>query len=66
MDSKFDHIAVIIKKTKVLKAVTIKQLQGRLQAYEEKQKKKHGIKEQLLKIKVNTKKKEESFDNNKR
>ena len=35
----------------------IKQLQGRLQAYEEKLKKKQGIEEQLLKMKNNPKKK---------
>jgi len=40
LDPKFEHIIVTIKETKYLETMTIKQLQGSLQAYEEKQKKK--------------------------
>ncbi|KAH9670830.1 hypothetical protein KPL70_017126 [Citrus sinensis] len=66
VDSKFDHIVVTIEETRDLKDMTIEQLQGRLQAYEEKQKKKQGIEEQLLKMEVNLKKREESSDNERR
>ena len=45
VDSNFDHIIVTIEEIKYLKAITIEQLQRRLQAYEEKQKKKYGIEE---------------------
>ncbi|KAL9423082.1 hypothetical protein AB3S75_035217 [Citrus x aurantiifolia] len=66
VDSKFDHIVVTIEETRDLEDMTIEQLQGRLQAYEEKQKKKQGIEEQLLKMEVNLKKREESSDNERR
>ena len=66
IDLKFDHIVVTIKETRDLEDMTIEQLQGRLQAYEEQQKKKHEIEKQLLKIEINLKKKEESLDNNRR
>ncbi|XP_015389597.1 uncharacterized protein LOC107178658 [Citrus sinensis] len=46
--------------------MTIEQLQGRLQPYEEKLKTNQGIEEQLLKMEVNPKKKEESLDNERR
>ena len=63
MDLKFHHIIVTIVETKDLEAMTIEQLQGRLQAYEEKQKK-HGIEEQLLKMDADPKKKGKSSKNN--
>ncbi|KAK4269964.1 hypothetical protein QN277_023055 [Acacia crassicarpa] len=63
LDSKFDHIVTVIEETKNLEAMTIEQLLGSLQAYEEKQKKKQGVGEQLLKTQLNSKEKEEDFGN---
>lgn len=54
-----------IEETKDLETMTIEQLQGRLQGYEENHKKKQWIEEQLLNMEVSPKKKEESFDNEK-
>ncbi|XP_028556025.1 uncharacterized protein LOC110109975 [Dendrobium catenatum] len=58
LDSKFDHIVAIIEETKDLEAMTIEQLLGSLQAYEEKKKKKQVITEQLLKTQINSAKEE--------
>ncbi|KAL5823499.1 hypothetical protein ACOSQ3_021473 [Xanthoceras sorbifolium] len=58
LDPKFEHIVVTIEEIKDLEEMTLEQLQGSLQAYEEKHKRKQGINEQLLKIQL--KEKEES------
>ncbi|KAM1701370.1 hypothetical protein ACFX15_026184 [Malus domestica] len=63
LDPKFEHIVVTIEETKNLEEISIEQLMGSLQAYEEKHKKRQGNDEQLLKTHVQPKKKEESFDN---
>ena len=60
---KFDHIVVTFEETKDLETMMIEKLQERLQAYKEKIQKKHGIKEQLLKMEINPKKKEENSNN---
>ncbi|KAJ4719087.1 Retrovirus-related Pol polyprotein from transposon TNT 1-94 [Melia azedarach] len=66
MDSKFDHIVTTIEETKDLEEMTIDQLQGSLQAYEEKIKKKQGISEQLLKMQFKEKEEIQSYDRNQR
>ena len=63
LDPKFDHVIAIIEETKDLEAMTMEQLLGSLQAYEEKKKKKEGIVEQLLKTRVDTTKKESDRNN---
>ena len=52
LDSKFKHIVITIEETKNLEEMKIKQFLGPLQAYEEKNKKKQGIGEQLLKLQL--------------
>ncbi|XP_070667768.1 uncharacterized protein [Malus domestica] len=63
LDPKFKNIVVTIKETTNMEEISIEQLMGSLQAYEEKHKKRQGNDEQLLKTHVQPKKKEESFDN---
>ncbi|KAM1514900.1 hypothetical protein ACFX10_014058 [Malus domestica] len=52
LDPKFEHIVVTIEETKNLEEISIEQLMGSLQAYEEKHKKRQGNDEQLLKTHV--------------
>jgi len=52
LDPKFEHIIVTIKETIDLKTMMIEQLQGSLQAYEEKHKKKQQITKQLFKMQL--------------
>nr|XP_028952392.1 uncharacterized protein LOC114822243 [Malus domestica] len=63
LDPKFEHIVVTIEETKNFEEISVEQLMGLLQAYEEKHKKRQGNDEQLLKTRVQPKKKEESLDN---
>ncbi|CAA7020185.1 unnamed protein product [Microthlaspi erraticum] len=58
LDPKFEHIVTVIEGTKDLEAMTIEQLLGSLQAYEEKKKKKEDIAEQVLKMRIDHDKEE--------
>nr|XP_048330578.1 uncharacterized protein LOC125422563 [Ziziphus jujuba var. spinosa] len=66
LDSKFDHIVAIIEETKDLGAMSLEQLLGSLQAYEETKKKKEGIVEQLFKTRIEANKEETSSGHNDR
>ncbi|XP_048626765.1 uncharacterized protein LOC111210365 [Brassica napus] len=55
LDSKFEHIVTVIEETKDLDTMTMEQLLGSLQAYEEKKKKKEDIVEQVLKMRIDHK-----------
>ncbi|XP_048610068.1 uncharacterized protein LOC125585309 [Brassica napus] len=55
LDSKFEHIVTVIEETKDLETMTMEQLRGSLQAYEEKKKKKEDIVEQVLKMRIDHK-----------
>ncbi|XP_068308813.1 uncharacterized protein [Pyrus communis] len=65
LDPKFEHIVVTIKETKNLEEISIEQLMGLLQAYEEKHKKRQGMMSSSLRrmSSQRRKKKEENFDN---
>ena len=66
LDPKFEHIVVMIEETKDLEEMTIEQLQGSLQAYEEKHKKKQGFTEQLLKLQLKDMHESKGSDRNQR
>ncbi|XP_056848829.1 uncharacterized protein LOC130498977 [Raphanus sativus] len=55
LDSKFEHIVTVIEETKDLETMTMEQLLGSLQDYEEKKKKKEDIVEQVLKMRIDQK-----------
>ncbi|KAE8727985.1 hypothetical protein F3Y22_tig00004899pilonHSYRG00012 [Hibiscus syriacus] len=66
LDPKFEHIVVTIEETKDLEEMKIEQLQGSLQAYEEKHKKKHEFTEQLLKMQLKDMHESQRNDRNQR
>ncbi|KAE8683276.1 TMV resistance protein N-like [Hibiscus syriacus] len=66
LDPKFEHIVVTIEETKDLEEMKIEQLQGSLQAYEEKHKKKHEFTEQLLKLQLKDMHESQRNDRNQR
>ncbi|KAE8666843.1 hypothetical protein F3Y22_tig00112490pilonHSYRG00048 [Hibiscus syriacus] len=66
LDPKFEHIIVTIEETKDLEEMKIEQLQGSLQAYEEKHKKKHEFTEQLLKLQLKDMHESQRNDRNQR
>ncbi|KAE8734503.1 hypothetical protein F3Y22_tig00000764pilonHSYRG00191 [Hibiscus syriacus] len=66
LDPKFEHIVMTIEETKDLEEMKIEQLQGSLQAYEEKHKKKHEFTEQLLKLQLKDMHESQRNDRNQR
>lgn len=66
LDPKFEHIVMTVKETKDLEEIMIEELQGSLQAYEEKHKKKQGITEQLLKVQLKDMHESQGNDRNQR
>ncbi|PON75870.1 hypothetical protein PanWU01x14_038210 [Parasponia andersonii] len=60
LDPKFENIVTVIEETKDLRAMTIEQLLGSLQAHEEKKKKTQNFNEQLLKTQLQEKKEDSS------
>ncbi|KAK2411591.1 putative mitochondrial protein [Trifolium repens] len=66
VDPKFKHIVTVIEETKDLEDMTMEQLLGSLQAYEEKKKKKEDIEEQVLKTRVDSPREEHGRSNQRR
>ncbi|XP_022635028.1 uncharacterized protein LOC111241414 [Vigna radiata var. radiata] len=66
LDPKFEHIVTITEETKDLEAMSIEQLLGSLQAYEEKKKKKEEIVEQVLKVHIDSRKEENAHNQSRR
>ncbi|KAK2456950.1 putative mitochondrial protein [Trifolium repens] len=66
VDPKFEHIVTVIEETKDLEDMTMEQLLGSLQAYEEKKKKKENIEEQVLKTRVDSPREEHGRSNQRR
>ncbi|XP_022633048.1 uncharacterized protein LOC111241016 [Vigna radiata var. radiata] len=62
LDPKFEHIIIITEEIKDLEAMSIEQLLGSLQAYEEKKKKKEEIMEQVFKAHVDSRKEENAHN----
>ncbi|XP_022632199.1 uncharacterized protein LOC111240774 [Vigna radiata var. radiata] len=65
LDPKFGHIVTITEETKDLEAMSIEELLGSLQAYEEK-KKKEEIVEQVIKAHVDSRKEENAHNQSRR
>ncbi|KAI0529711.1 hypothetical protein KFK09_002268 [Dendrobium nobile] len=63
LESRFESVTTVIEETKDLQEMTIEQLLGSLQAYEERKKMNEGITEQLLKLDLKSVKKDERFNN---
>ncbi|GAU49327.1 hypothetical protein TSUD_136420 [Trifolium subterraneum] len=66
LDPKFEHIVTVIEETKDLEAMTIEQLLGSLQAYEERKKKKEDTEEQVFKTRVDSPREEHGRNNQRR